>query len=272
MDPAVLSPSAGQRVHLAPGPTAGRRHPRTTAFRFPPDDRKVYYPNTYPFNCIGRLFAWANFAPNTTPDSWGTASLVGPRHVVTAKHVCPPTTASNWSMLFIPAYWDGSSVYGMGARSFVSNIVFLSGATAAHDVAVLRLFDPLGSQLGWVDIFDLNTFHPQYNPSGGLYWKAGYPFDVAGGLRPSYEQGVTVLEAVPDGSSLELHHQADVEGGASGSPLFGYFEYPLGVIKPYVDGVNSGAFLDTTTGEKYNVDAGGWPLHSIVAFARSFWP
>jgi V8-like Glu-specific endopeptidase len=250
-------------------------------FVFPPDDRKVYMPNMYPWHCTGRLFIWDNFTPNSGPDSWGSAVLVGPRHVLTAKHVCPasalspppPPATPRWKMLFIPAYENGSSVYGPGVRSFVSNIAFLSGATAAHDVAVLRLSDAaLGTQLGWLDIFDYFSLPAALGPSDGPFFKTGYPAGVASALRPSFEENIRLLSAVPDGSSLELRHKADVEGGTSGAPLWGFIENPPGVRTPKVFGVTSGAHENTQTGERYNVDAGGWPIQSIVAFARSFWP
>jgi V8-like Glu-specific endopeptidase len=242
-------------------------------FVFPPDDRQTYYPNTFPFHCVGRVFTWDNYAPDKGPDGYGTGTLVGPRHVITAKHVC--TTTPNGRMQFIPAFWDGACVYGTGAHAggWVSNIVFLAGDTAAHDVAVLRIGGDLGNVLGWMDIFDFNTFTVQYGPNSGLYWKAGYPVDVAGGARPAAQHDITVLSAVADGNSLELRHEGDVEGGASGSPLFGFFQPPgNNTPMPFVHGVNSGGHEDRVSGEKYNTDAGGWPLQSIVAFARNFWP
>jgi hypothetical protein len=220
------------------------------------------------------VFTWNDFAPDKGPDSWGTGTLVGPRHVITAKHVCP--TTPNGKMQFIPAFWDGACVFGTGvhADGWVSNIVFLGGNTAAHDVAVLRIVGDLGNVLGFMDIFDFNTYTIAYGPNSGLYWKASYPAGIAGGARPASQHDITVLSAVADGNSLELRHEGDVEGGASGSPIFGYFQPdgPNTPVVPFVHGVNSGAYEDTTTGVKYNIDAGGWPIQSMVAFARSYWP
>lgn len=247
-------------------------YPVQPLFVFPPDDRQVYRPDTYPWNCTGRVFVWENYIPNSGPDSYGSGALVGPRHVLTAKHVAPEPNAANWKMLFIPAFFDGASVYGPGAQSFASNFVYLGGTGAAHDVAVLRLSDPLGTQLGWMDIFDYYSFSGQWGPASGLFVKTAYPADVAMGARPSKQENIQLVSAVPDGNSLEFRHQGDVEGGTSGSPLWNWFENPPGVRTPKVEGVNSGAFADTKTGEKYNVDAGGWPIQSIVDFARSFWP
>nr|MBA2695436.1 serine protease [Actinomycetota bacterium] len=99
-----------------------------------PDDRQVYYPGDYPWRCMGRVFARTNWAGGGSWDWWGSGVLVGPRHVLTAGHVCPWGSGS-WAMLFVPAYWDGSSVHGEGARSYVSdfNGWNTNNTVAAHD-------------------------------------------------------------------------------------------------------------------------------------------
>jgi V8-like Glu-specific endopeptidase len=270
--PLTYQPRLVNEFKLPPCLRSVDGYPVQPLFVFPPDDRQVYRPDTYPWNCTGRLFVWENYDPNSGPDSYGSAALVGPRHVLTAKHVCPAPTATNWKMLFIPAYYDGTSVAGPGARSFASHFVYLGGTGAAHDVAVLRLADPLGTQLGWMDIFDYFAFSGQWGPGSGLFLKTAYPADVAMGLRPSKQDNIQLDSAPANGTSLEFRHKGDVAGGTSGAPLWNWFENPPGVRTPKVEGVTSGAFANTQTGEQYNVDAGGWPLQSIVAFARSFWP
>jgi V8-like Glu-specific endopeptidase len=56
---------------------------------YPPDDRVVYFPSSYPWRCIGRIFTWTNWAGGGGWNWWGSGVLVGPRHVLTAGHVCP---------------------------------------------------------------------------------------------------------------------------------------------------------------------------------------
>jgi V8-like Glu-specific endopeptidase len=64
---------------------------------YPPDDRAIYYPSGYPWQCIGRVFAWTD--ASATNWSWsGSAVLVGPRVVLTARHVVP-WDAKTWKML-----------------------------------------------------------------------------------------------------------------------------------------------------------------------------
>src|SRR6476659_2731519 len=68
---------------------------------FGADDRQVYYPSGYPWQCVGRIFAWND----ASAASWawsGSAVLVGPRVVLTAGHVVP-WDASSWMMLFVPS-------------------------------------------------------------------------------------------------------------------------------------------------------------------------
>ena len=86
---------------------------------FGSDDRKPFYPSGYPWQCIGRLFTWKD-SSQPFYDSSAAAVLVGPRHVLTAAHATP-YFSQNWKMLFVPGYFDGSSVVGTGVDSWVSD-------------------------------------------------------------------------------------------------------------------------------------------------------
>ena len=84
-----------------------------------PDARQVYYPQDYPWRCTGRIFTYTTW-PTPNWSWWGSGALVGPRHVLTAGHVAPWGSQS-WAMLFVPAYWDGASIFGAGASFYVSD-------------------------------------------------------------------------------------------------------------------------------------------------------
>lgn len=234
-----------------------------------PDDRRVYYPSPYPWRCIGRIFTWTNWAGGGGWAWWGSGVLVGPRHVLTAGHVCPWGSGS-WAMRFVPNYWNGAPVLGAGAQSWTSDYRGwnTSHTVAAHDMAVLRLYDPIGSWLGWMGT---KTYDSGWN--GGAYWTlAGYPAAVAGGERPSYQSGIPVLDDDNDGDAKELEHHGDATGGDSGGPFFGFWS-----DGPYTVGVTSGGerIYGTPFGwwdEDNNIEAAGRAMVNLVRWAQTNWP
>ena len=245
----------------------GRRiHP--TYWVFGSDDRQAYYPSGYPWQCIGRVFTWTD-ASKPGWSFYGSGVLVGPRHVLTAGHVAPWGSA-NWGMLFVPGYYDGSSVVGSGANSWVSDFRSLdSGAASvsAHDLSILRLYDPLGDQLGY---FGYKVYDPVWQD--GNYWTiVGYPSMVTA-ERPSFQIGIPVLDNDIDGDAMELEHQGDVSPGDSGGPFFGI--WPDGF--PYVIGTVSGGEAKTEQKdnqfEDNNICAGGQALANLISYWRTNWP
>jgi V8-like Glu-specific endopeptidase len=236
---------------------------------YPPDDRLVYYPGSYPWRCIGRIFTWTNWAGGGGWNWSGSGALVGPRHVLTAGHVCPWGSQS-WAMLFVPSYWNGSPAAGAGAQSYVSDYRGwnTNDQVAAHDISVLRLYTPLGPWLGW-----LGTKSYDSGWNGGAYWTlAGYPGAIAGAERPSYQSGIPVLDDDNDGDAKELEHHGDATAGDSGGPFFGFWN-----DGPYAVGVTSGGerIYGTPFGwwdEDNNIEAGGNAMVDLVRWAQTNWP
>lgn len=232
---------------------------------FGSDDRQVYYPSGYPWICVGRMFVWNDFSkPNW---SWyGSAVLIGGRVVLTAGHMVP-WSSKNWAMQFVPAYWDGASTLGAGVSSWVSDChgYNTGGTVSAWDMAVCRLYTPLGNSYGY---FGTKAYSSSWE--GGNYWTlAGYPAAVAGGNRPSRQMWWPVLDDDSSGSADELEYQADATGGNSGGPVFGFWGG-----QPYAIATHSGgekiSFIWTI--EDNNIGAGGGALNSLVSWARSNWP
>jgi len=233
-----------------------------------PDDRRVYNPTPYPWRCVGRIFTWTNWGHGGWT-WWGAGVLVGPRHVLTAGHVCP-WGSSSWAMRFVPSYWNGAPLCGPGAQSWTSD--FRGWDThdqvAAHDIAVLRLYDPIGSWLGWMGtkVYDSSW-------EGGSYWTlAGYPGAIAGGERPSYQSGIPVLDDDNDGDAKEIEHHGDATPGDSGGPFFGFWSGG-----PYAIGTTSGGERISGTpfgwwDEDNNIEAGGRAMVDLVRWAQSAWP
>jgi V8-like Glu-specific endopeptidase len=232
-----------------------------------PDARQVYYPFTYPWRCTGRIFTYTTWP---TPNwAWsGSGALVGPRHVLTAGHVAP-WGASPWAMLFVPAYWDGASIFGAGAQSYVSDYRgWNTGTVAAHDSCVLRLYEPLGNQLGWIGT---RTYDGAWE--GGNYWSlTGYPGAIAGANRPVFQNSVAALDDDEDGDAQEIEHHGDSSPGESGGPMFGFWN-----DGPHAIGTTSGG--ETISGgifgignEDNNIAAGGSAMVDLVRWAQTNWP
>ena len=236
---------------------------------YPPDDRRVYYPNAYPWRCVGRIFTWNDWGSGAGWTWSGSGVLVGPRHVLTAGHVCP-WNARSWAMQFVPAYWDGAPLLGPGAQSWTSDFRGWNtdDTVAAHDMAVLRLFDPIGSSLGWMGS---KVYDSSWN--NGNYWTlAGYPGAIAGAQRPSYQSGIPVLDTDGDGDAQELEHHGDATAGDSGGPFFGFWGG-----SPYAVGTTSGG--ESITGglfgwgdEDNNIEAAGRAMVDLVLWAQANWP
>jgi hypothetical protein len=169
-------------------------------------------------------------------------------------------------MLFVPGYYDGSSVVGSGANSWVSDVRGWNTGdkVAANDISVLRLYDPLGDQLRF---FGTKVYDRAWQD--GNYWTlVGYPSAVTS-ERPSFQNGIPVLDNDADGDAMELEHHADVTGGDSGGPFFG--TWPDGF--PYAIGTVSGGQTITGGGdEDNNISAGGLALVNLAIWAQTNWP
>lgn len=234
------------------------------------DDRAIYYPSGYPWQCIGKVYAWTDVTAG--PAWWGSGVLIGPRLVLTAGHVVP-WDASPWMMQFVPAYYDGRSILGEGAQSYVSDAygwdsAYRSRLPEANDTAVLRLFDPLGDWLGY-----FGWQHFAEGQGGMRYFNInGYPAAIASAERPAYQPGVEVDDVVADGSADELDHRGDATGGNSGGPFWGI--WPDGY--PYAIGAISGGEVWTDSKgnvtKDTNIAAGGMLQHDAIVWARTNWP
>ncbi|MGY0499672.1 trypsin-like serine peptidase [Nocardia sp. FBN12] len=233
---------------------------------FPPEDRQTYYPSTYPWGCVGKIFTKTDFASPSW--SWrGSGVLVGPRHVLTAGHVCPWDTATQWGMLFVPSYWDGAPLAGAAMTSWVSDFRGWNPGVAARDMCVLRLYEPLGNTLGWMGS---KVYSPAWQ--GGAYWTlTGYPGAIASGERPAYQNSIAVIDDDPDGDAAEVEHLGDASPGESGGPLFGWWDNI-----PYTIGTLSGGNIITapngTVLEDNNINAGGAAMVNLIDWARTNWP
>jgi V8-like Glu-specific endopeptidase len=234
----------------------------TPHYVFGGDDRQVFWPGGYPWRCVGRVFAWTN--PSDGWAWWGTGALVGRNVVMTASHVVP-WGSDPWMMRFVPAFWDGSSVYGSSVDSYVQSVRGYRDHDQGDDMAVLKLYTPLGDSMGY---FGYKTYDDDWE--GGSYWtKVGYPGMLTGGQRPSRVTWYPIIDDDNDGAGIELEYRADSTPGDSGGPVFGWWSG-----MPYVIGTHSGGEEEYQFPWyiiKNNVAAGGSALSSLIGWARSNW-
>lgn len=233
---------------------------------FGPDDRNAYMDAAWPWGLVGKVF---------TSGGWvGSAALIGPRLIATAGHVVPWGDES-WWMRFVPAFYNGASLHGVGVESYVSDArgYSVSGRPAGYDWAVCRLYQPLGNWLGY---FGYNGYSSSWEDDP--YWTIlGYPTAVASGQRPSWQGSVSSFDSDSDSNGgLEIETEADITGGNSGGPMFGWWNGD-----PRLIGVVSGEEEDWSPGfwpwewggvERGNVIAGGSGFTNLMAWGRTNWP
>lgn len=228
---------------------------------FGPDDRQVFYPNGYPWRCVGRVFAWTD--PTAGWAWYGSGALVGSNVMLTASHVVP-WSSSPWMMKFVPAYYDGSSLYGSSVYSYVESVRGYNPHGQGDDMAVCKLYTPLGNTLGW---YGSRTYNDDWED--GHYWtKVGYASAVTS-QRPNRIQWFPIVDDDNDGAGVELEYKADSSGGDSGGPVFGWWD-----DGPYVIGTHSGGeeeYHFPFSIVKNNVSAGGAALVNLVRWAHDHW-
>lgn len=233
---------------------------------FGPDDRWAFRDPAWPWGLVGKVF---------TSSGWtGSAVLIGDRLIATAGHVVP-WHDNPWWMRFVPAFYDGQSLHGAGVESYISDArgFDVDGSVTGYDWAVCRLYEPLGSYLGY---FGYNGYNNDWE--NDPYWSIiGYPGAISGAQRPSFQGSVTSDDTDGDSNGgLEIETKADLTPGNSGGPMFGWWNGD-----PRVIGVVSGQEEEWSPGfwpwewadtELTNVIAGGSGFTNLMAWARTNWP
>jgi len=168
-------------------------------------------------------------------------------------------------MKFTPGLYDDVSVDGPGVLSYVSDVHGYNDGeqVTAWDMALLRLYTPLGTQLGF---FGSKTYNASWENQP--YWYlCGYP-DAITQHRPSYQLGISVLDHDNSGTAMQLEHQGDSTGGDSGGPFFSF--WPDGF--PYVIGtVSGGESLTGKEAEDNNICAGGQAIVDLIKWGLANW-
>ncbi len=225
--------------------------------------RFAFEDSSWPWGLVGRIF---------TPEGSGTGTLIGDRLVITAGHMVPwkSVAAGSWWMRFVPAYFNGSSLHGVGVESYVSDARGYNTGDTGYDWAILRLYEPLGASLGY---FGYNSYSDDWNDNP-VWSNIGYPGDIDNAEEPAFQKGFTINDTDGDdngGEELETEN-CDLNHGNSGGPCFAWWNNGT---DPRIVGVVSAQETEYKfpfSSRNDNVFASGDGFVNLCAWGRSNWP
>jgi hypothetical protein len=232
----------------------------TAELVFAPDDRRTYYDTSLPWSACGRIEGRGYT---------GSGVMVGPRHVLTARHNIVWTGGVMGPLRFQPHYYDG--LHPRFGQAAVTRVFFWKETNdpasldeeMAFDLAVCVLDGELGTLTGYLKAA---AWDPAWNGQASLAL-LGYPGDVHSGQRPVFRGGgaidSTTLVSQLGHDAYVMYHRMDMAGGDSGGPLIGWIDK-----SPHVVGVVSGE--QAASGRNYC--AGGTHLKALVDWALATEP
>ena len=249
-----VRPFIGQRVEMRFGHLQANEFQATTIF--PPDQRYLFDDTSFPWCTTGRV---------DVTGGWGSGTLVGPRHLLCASHMMtwnPDNTVNQ--VTFTPSYFDGNAPFGNAGiihwyayRKVVGPT--LSVADTEEDYVCLVLDQRLGDLCGWMGT---RGYDSSWN--GLTDWDhIGYPGDLGGGTRPSFQGSISIDSTIGGSSDEYLSQKADVWPGQSGGPFFDWFGSDPW---PSVVGVQS------AQNSSNNSAGGGNDIPNMVNQARADFP
>lgn len=168
-----------------------------------------------------------------------TATLIGPKHILTAAHCVYDVRSTQWSVrpIFTPGQVSNGE-YPLGkyvASKIYIQKDFMERAAAEYDFAVLELKEPIGDKLGWgnLEVIDAN-----FNKTLRI---TGYPVDK---ILDTMWTVTCPVKAV----GSQLQYRCDTYNGMSGSSLMSANPNS----HPAIYGVHSGSENDYNAGVMIN--------------------
>lgn len=236
------------------------------------ESRTFLYPDQYPLTAVCKLYVSYQPAPGATWQNTGEATgyLIGKSTLMTSGHIQP--FGGNARMIkVVPACWAGRSIFGLGFLTYVRETIWWN-SDAGSDIQICHLYDPIGERTGY---FGYRGYDSGWQD--GAYWHmAGFPYDQSL-YAMSYQSGIAVRDD-DDGDDIEvdgstydttqIESEADEASGASGAPLWGYWDG-----KPYAIGVHHGVERDGTISgtEVLSCASGGDGFTAAARWGRSMW-
>ena len=240
---------------------------------FDNDDRVLFQDANYPWRITGKV---------ATARGFGSGTVIGPRHVLTASHVVDWRRDAQGNIgwiNFTPASYDGRGPWGTfyadTVVSWVENPLNINDDQTAFDYSVLVFSERIGDVVGFAGF---RTYDASWN--GGSYWQSiGYPADLQRGERPAFEGNGAVRTISEHSNSgrtgYVMGHCKDFTPGQSGGPAWGFWN---GESWPTVVGVGStiGDTVvkqsSTATTRNDNEFGGGPALSVLIDWSRKNHP
>jgi len=176
---------------------------------FGTDDRVAVEAADTPWSMIGFL---------DMSDASCTAALVGPSTVLTAAHcIANNGVVESPPVEFLAGYDQGDAVARSGVTGYHVPQNWMRGEQDGYDFAFVFLEQPLGNQLGWMDVSPLTEAEvAAYEAGNGPdILQAGYSYDQQGVMTGNLD-----CPFIRIGEENTLVHECDTLQGDSGSPLF----------------------------------------------------